>query len=96
MQSLITATHLLDTPFPSIDLNQHLLKSSDLFLRKKTDVPVPTIPSLKFIIQILPELKMSSNKLSLFYRGLTPLHIKFKLFIKERKKMTQLLYFLSL
>lgn len=83
MQSLITATLLLDTPFPSIDLSRHLLNSSNLFLSKKADVPVPTIPSLKSIIQTLPELKMSSNKLSLFFKELTLLLIKFRLFIKK-------------
>lgn len=76
MQSLITATLLLDTPFPSIDLSRHLLKSSNLFLSKKADVPVPTI-------QTLPELKMSSNKPSLFFKELTLLLIKFRLFIKK-------------
>ena len=95
MQNLITATHLLDTLSPSIDLNQHLLKSLNPFLSKKADVPVPTIPFLKFIIQRLPELKMSSNKPSLFCKELTPLHIKFKLFIKKPLKMTHLLYFLN-
>lgn len=97
MQNLILAIHQLGTLCQNIDHNQHLLKSLNPSLNKKADVPVPTIPNLKFItIQTPPGPKMLSKMLNLSYKGLTLLQIKFKLTIKRYLILTRLLFFPNL